>query len=301
MNEQFNKPKGFGDILDFTFRLAKNRFVDFFFILLFLIGPIYLIQAIILLIGGTSFFREDIFEGFWYEQVLLELESTGYVDASMIGLGVGYLILLLLGAILLPVAQGAIILAVNHIRKNEEFTVGSVIKAAFVRFFPLLGSSILFGLILFGLAIIPFFITTFLTGFGVVINPVVGVLLGIVLFLGCAVGYIYLMARWSFYFASVTLKEGSPGFGRSWRLTSKRTWVIIGLYIIFMLIIMSVSYAVEFSVALLLGGSVLQSMIVNIVTLLTTMIFSIGYAVMYFDLKLRYDADDLKEMIEEYK
>jgi hypothetical protein len=30
------------------------------------------------------------------------------------------------------------------------------------------------------------------------------------------------------------------------------------------------------------------------------MIFSVGYAVMYLDLKVRHDADDLKEMIEDY-
>ena len=41
-------------------------------------------------------------------------------------------------------------------------------------------------------------------------------------------------------------------------------------------------------------------MIVSLASIFTTLIFSVGYAVMYLDLKVRHDADDLKEMIEDY-
>src|SRR5690606_41274006 len=44
----------------------------------------------------------------------------------------------------------SILLALNHIRKNEEYTIGSLIKKAFTRFWAMLGSNILFGLIAFG-------------------------------------------------------------------------------------------------------------------------------------------------------
>ena len=47
MDERFNRPKGFGEILDLTFSLSKNKFRDFFFISLIFMGPIYLIQALI--------------------------------------------------------------------------------------------------------------------------------------------------------------------------------------------------------------------------------------------------------------
>ena len=60
-----------------------------------------------------------------------------------------------------------------------------------------------------------------------------------------AVGIGYLLTRWSFYFGSAVLGEGSPGFTRSWRLTRKRGWILIGLYIVFALIITFISGAIE--------------------------------------------------------
>ncbi|MBO1513145.1 hypothetical protein [Metabacillus bambusae] len=301
MNTQFNKPKGFGEILDHTFRLSKNRFSDFFMILLLLIGPIYVLEAIILMVAGTSFFREGGTGSVWYERMISRLDETAYTSSSSLGADIGFIVIALVGFILFPVAQAAILFAVNHIRKNEEYTVGSVIKKAFTRFWPILGSSILFGLIVFGLVIVPIIVVSLAGFIGATTNPVVGILLAILLFLGFAVGVAYLLTRWSFYFCSVVLQEGTPGFSRSWRLTSKRTWVLLGLYIIFSLIISSISAAVELSFGAFLGYSVLLTMIVNVVSLFTTMIFSVGYAVMYFDLKIRHDADDLKEMIEDYK
>jgi hypothetical protein len=300
MNNQFNKPKGFGEILDHTFRLSKSRFSAFFMIFLLLIGPLYLLEAIVLLISGTNFIREPGTGEVWYERMISRLETTAYTETSSLGLDLGYILIVLGSIILFPVAQAAIILAVNHIRNNEDFTVGSVIKKGFKRFWPLIGSSILYGLMMFGLIIIPIMIVTFAGIFGAEVHPAIGIIVAILLFLGFMVGFAYLMTRWSFYFASVTLKEGTPGFTRSWRLTKKRTWVYIGLYIIFSLIISSISGAIELTFTFILGASVLLTVIVNLVTLLTTMIFAVGYAVMYFDLKIRHDADDLKDLIEEY-
>ena len=267
---------------------------------LILIGPFYLLEAIVLIISGTSFFREAGTGGAWYEQVISRLETTAYTGSSSLGLDIGYILILFGSLLFLPVAQAAILLAVNQIRNNEEYTIGSMIKKAFTRFWPLVGSTILYCLIMFGIMTIPVIIG-FIVGFiGFESNPIMSILLGIILFLGIGVGVVYFMTRWSFYFGSVTLKEGTPGFLRSWRLTRKRTWVIIGLYIIFTLIISSISSAIELSFTMLLGPSVFVTTIVNLVTLLTTMFLSVGYAIIYFDLKIRHDADDLKDMIEDY-
>ena len=58
MDKKFTTPKDFGEILDHTFQLTKNRFKDLFMILLIFMGPVYLFQAILQLLSGTSFFRE---------------------------------------------------------------------------------------------------------------------------------------------------------------------------------------------------------------------------------------------------
>lgn len=300
MDSKFTKPKGFGEILDHTFTLSKNHFKDFFLILLILMGPVYLLQAIIQLATGTSFFREAGTGNDWFEQMLSSFEETETIDTSSLAADLGMLVVGLISIILFPVAEAAVLLALNHIRKNEEFTVGAMIKQAFSRFWPIFGSTLLFGLIAFGLILVPIAAIGFTGYFGYQINPFLGIGLGLLLFLGFAVGIGYLLTRWSFYFGSVVIDRESPGLTRSWRLTRKRTWTMIGLYIVFYIIISSVSFAFQASFGVVLGNSVLLSIITNIITLFTTLLFSVGYGVMYFDLKTRHDADDLKEMIEEY-
>ena len=76
VDEKFNRPKGFGEILDLTFSLSKNKFRDFFIILLIFMGPIYLLQALIRLASGVSFFREIGVSGAWYEKIISGFEVT---------------------------------------------------------------------------------------------------------------------------------------------------------------------------------------------------------------------------------
>jgi hypothetical protein len=305
LDTMFNKPKTFGQILDHTFSLSKNRFKDFFLILLIFMGPVYLLQAMIELISGTSFFRDMRAGNNWFQQMMANINETNTIDTSNLSSEIGSLLVAvlvgILGAILFPVAEAAILLAIHHIRKNEEYTVGSVIRQAFSRFWPILGSTILFGLITFGIILVPLVIVVLAGVFGSFISPFLGIPLAILLFLGFAVGIGLLLTRWSFYFGSVVLENDAPGLFRSWRLTKKRTWMTMGLYIVFYLIISCVSFAVQATFSAILGNSVLLSIIVNLISLFTTLFFSVGYAIMYLDLKLRHDADDLKEMIEDYK
>ncbi|MBT2655754.1 hypothetical protein J7E81_10990 [Bacillus sp. ISL-18] len=302
MDSKFNKPKGFGEILDHTFSLSKNRFKEFFMILIVFMGPVYLLQAIIQMATGTSFFREIGKGGQWYEQILSNLDNSGSFDSSSLGSDIGLIIVGLVSFLLFPVAEAAILFAIRHIQKKEEYTVSSVIKEAFRRFWPILGSSILFGLIVIGILAIPILIVAF-TGaaLATAIHPAVGILVGLLLFIGFAIGVGLLITRWSFYFGSVVLDKVSPGFGRSWRLSRKRTWVLFGLYIVFYLIVSIISFAVQLTFGALLGDSVVLGLITNLVSLFTTMIFSVGYGIMYFDLKTRNGAEDLKELIDDYQ
>ncbi|MFO1443823.1 hypothetical protein KDN24_11510 [Bacillus sp. Bva_UNVM-123] len=302
MDTKFNKPKRFGEILDHTFSLSKNRFSDFFLILLIFMGPVYLLQAIIDLFAGASFFRALGSGEMWYEQIVngfAEPEEF-YGMAPLVGIGGGF-ITGILGIILFPIGKAAILFAINHLRNNEDYTVGSVIKEAFSRFWPILGSTILFSLIIFGIIVIPLYMIILIGFFGAISSPTLAIIISILLFLGFAVLIGYLLTRWSFYFGSVVLDRESPGFTRSWGLTRNRTWVLMGLYIIFYLIITSISTAVEFTFGMFLGNSVLFAVIVNIISLFTTLFFNVGYAVIYLDLKTRNDAEDLKEMIQDYK
>ncbi|WML48951.1 hypothetical protein RCG23_02225 [Neobacillus sp. PS3-34] len=301
MDAKFIKPKRFGEILDHTFSLTKSHFKDFFMIFLILMGPVYLLEAIVQLASGMNFFRQMGSGGSWYEKLLSGYQNTGSFDAGNISADIGLVVTGLLGFILYPVAEAAILFAVDHIRKNEEYTVRSLIKQAFSRFWPMLGSTLLFALIAIGMIVIPILAIAFSGGIASVINPIFGIVLAIILFFGFAIGIGLLLTKWSFYFGSVVLDKNSPGLTRSWRLTKKRTWKMMGMFIVFYLIISIFSFGVQTSFLPVLGNSVLLSIISNIVSLFTTLFFSVGYGVMYLDLKTRHDADDLKAMIEDYE
>ncbi len=49
-----------------------------------------------------------------------------------------------------------------------------------------------------------------------------------------------------------------------------------------------------------LGDSVLYQLLYNFLTMITSIIFTVGYSVMYFDARVRQEATDLKDMIDEY-
>lgn len=299
MNDDFNNAKGFGEILDHTFRLSKNKFADFFLILLIFMGPIYLIQAIFQLLAGTSFFREIGGGSNWFEQVTSSFEQPTTTSSPIENIGLFFVGLA--SIILFPVAQAAVMYAIENIRKNETFTISSVIKRAFSRFWPIFGSSLLFAVIVFGLIFVPLIIVILVGVLGTMNNPIVGIITAIVLFLGFTIGLGLLITRWSFYFGAVVIDKEAPGLSRSWQLSKKRTWISFGLYIVFFLIIGVVSGVLELIFSALLGNSVLMSMIVNLISIVTTLFLSVGYAIMYFDLKIRHDGEDLQEMLDEYK
>ncbi|MRG87476.1 hypothetical protein [Salinibacillus xinjiangensis] len=302
MNEQFRKPKGFGEILDHTFRLSKQHFSKLFLILLVMVGPVFLLEALIRLSSGVNLFRQTGSGEAWYDQILSSFEQTTAPGSVNLGADVGIVLIGLIATVFLyPVAEGAILYAIQHIRKDEAYTVGSVLKQAFSRFWPIVGSRLLFMLIVFGFILGPSIFIGLFGVLGSVANPVFGIVFSIILVLACAVVLGYLLTRWSFYFALTVLEHNGPGISRSWGLTSKRSWMLMGFYVVLYLITTLISLAVELSFGLFLGNSVLLMMIINLVTLVTTMIFFVGYAVVYFDFKVRREGDDLKEMIDEYE
>ncbi|MBN8192231.1 hypothetical protein JI667_08730 [Bacillus sp. NTK074B] len=305
MNAQFSKPKRFGEILDHTFRLSKNHFKDFFLVFLVLLGPVYLLQALIELAAGVGFFRTASAGETWFDGIINSFSGEFTAEPGQevnLGAEMGTGLIGLITMILTPIAQAAILFSLNHMRKNENYSVKHVLKEAFSRFWPIIGSSILFYLIVFGLIFIPVVSGIFAGVLGAAfLEPGVGIIITtFILFLALALIIAYLLTRWSFYLGAAAIEQDAPGLGRSWRLTKKRVFTIIGLYIVFGLIIGIVNMAFEFTFGLVLGNSVLYGMIINVVALFTTMLGAVAFGVIFFDLKTRHDADDLNEMIDDY-
>ncbi|TFJ93734.1 hypothetical protein [Lentibacillus salicampi] len=298
MKDGLNRPKGFGEILDAAFTLCKQYFSKFFLIVLTIIGPLYLLQSIILLLTGTSFFREAGSGDNWFEQTLNGFEATANttLGEDLVNMAVG-----LLTFVFIPVAQAAVLFAVSQLKKHDTFKIGSVMKQAFSKFWLILGGSLLFGVILFAMIFIPTVAITIIGFLSIFADPVSGIAVTIILLLAVGLTAAYFLSRWSFYLGTAVFENNIPGLSRSWHLTRQNSWKVFGIYIIFFLIFLAISIAVESIAIAILGNSVLYSIIINLVTLFTTTIFMVGYAIIYFDLKIRQGGDDLKDMIEDYQ
>lgn len=304
MNE-LNRPKNFGEILDTIFRLCKNYFSKFFMIFLIVIGPIYLLQVIVSYASGAALLRQSAANSQWFQNYLATINSS---DATAMFASInlsqiwGTAILGLATIILMPVALGATIIAVNHIRQQREWTPGSVIKEAFSRFGPLLGTQLLLGLLAFAFIfagmMIPFLLGLIL---GQTIHPALGIIIGILLFLGAILLAALILIRWSLALAAVAFEEVAPGLGKSWRLTQNKTWKTLGLFIVIGLITSIISSAINNVLIIPLGYSALYILITNLVALFVNMINGVAYGTIYLDYKTRDDGDDLKEMIADYE
>lgn len=300
MEEHFSRPKSFGSVLDQTFRISKNNFLTFFLVFLIIVGPLILIDALLSLVSGTSFFRDMASGSTFLDQLVNTVDeglygtTTVFDDLRTIIIGLGALVLY-------PLATAAVILAIDAQRRQEEFTAGSLLKESFTRFWPIVGSSLLFGVIGFGLIFVPTFIIVMITTVGLIIDPVFGIFMGVVLFLAAAVVGAFLLTRWGLYLPAVVFEPCAPGLGRSWQLTRKNFWRTFGLLVVIGLIAMIISFVFEVILTLLLGYSVLYSILIDIISIITMMFFSVGYGLIYFDLKLRNDGDDLMEMIDNYE
>lgn len=296
MNQQFSRTKKFSEILDHTFQLSKSYFSTFFLIFLFILGPVFLLEAILLLVSGTSFIRQMGTGSTWFEQIATGFDEDTFSRATEVA---DFSVFATL--VLIPLASASILIAVKKIKDGESFTAGSVIKQAGKRFGAVLGSSIIVGIIFF-VVLIAVMVSIIIPSVAIGVNePVSGIIFGLGLFLIFGLLIALWFTRWSFYMAAVLFREDFPGIGYSWRLTKKHTWRVFGLFLVIGLITSIISGAIDGVFVVILGNSVLYSMIANLVTILVYMISAVAYAVIYFDLKFRHDGDDLKEMIDDYQ
>lgn len=304
MNEKLNQPKGFGEMLDLTFRLCKNSFSGFFMIFLIVLGPLYLIEAIILFLTGTSFFHETSAADVLFDQLQSSpqnLEESDILNVINSGGSIATLFIGLAALILLPITRASVLFGVDQLKNNQLFTAKMVLKRAFSKFWSIFFSSLLFAIIVFGMVFVGI-MGTILIGvlIGSATNTAVGILLGILLFLGMAVVVALLIVRWNLFLGVVVIEGEAPGLSRSWRITHKNTWKILGFFIVMGIITSVISSAIGGVATNLLGPSVLNTIITDLVSLLTGMISAVAYAIIYHDMKIRHDGDDLKEMIDDY-
>ncbi|MBO8171545.1 MAG: hypothetical protein H0Z33_06635 [Bacillaceae bacterium] len=298
----WERPLGFGEVLDVTFRVVKEHFAKLFMIMVVLLGPVFLFQLLLLLMGGVPFVGSSLVgEGGW-RQLFMGTETEWSVELNG---GATFILYTLADFVLMTVAYilavAAIILAVHSIREGKPLDLKDLIKQAGSRYWPLLGGSIVYLLVLSGIVTALVLILIFL-GVGIdfmdtsIYEILTMVLLGLLAFFGAS----YFMTRWSFYFPAIVFEKVSPGLGKSWNLTRRQFWRLVGLYIVLTIILTIITALFQFVSQMLFGVSVVTNLFLYLVQMLTMLILFVAYAVVYFDLRIRNEAVDLKEMVDTY-
>ncbi|HBI05242.1 MAG TPA: hypothetical protein DDY49_14580 [Paenibacillaceae bacterium] len=304
-----NKPLQVSEMLDLMFQIMKKHFPALFLIMIILLVPLFLVQGLALWGSGFSLIRADV-EGPWY----MTFMDAGISEDLMANLPLPQMLILFFSAfvmaiIFVPLAEAAIIIAVDRIRKGEKIQPIAHIKQAFSRFWGLLGGSFVYGIISGGLVLLVLLILGalggliwFTDGFSGNVLLLVLVILGMIAFgIGGLIGSIYLSVRISFNFAVIVFEKVSPALTQSWNLTRKNFWRLFVIALVIMILTGIISSAFEGLFTLILGMSVLSTLLSNIVNLFTYLMSFVVYAIVYFDLKLRNEGTDLQRMMEDYR
>lgn len=298
MEKVFSRPKQFGEILDLTFRIIKDHFGKLFLLLLAFNSPVIMTQVIVQVFAGRGLIRdvaagENFIEQFINTYAVTNDELFNATELS------GNLIVLLISLLIYPVATASVFLIVKQIKNKQSYDLKEVASQSFARFWPLLGSYILFCLVAFFVIAIPVAIIAGLIGISFAMGSILAGVFLILILLVALLGSLLLLTRWSFYLP-ISLFDQAPGLSESFRLTRGRTWITFGLFLTLFLISTFIGTAVEW-LSLFLGMSVLYTTIISVLGVFTSMIFTVGIAVIYFDLEVRQTGSDLKDMIESYQ
>ena len=309
MERLLKKPLHFAEILDLTFRVIKNHFFKFYLLLLILLAPMFLLSMFFLYLTGASFISTPLSDGFDAFLGSGLGQNPGYEPSlgSLLAIFGTMLLMMVVSLVVIPLSQAAVSFGVDQVRKGEEIHVGGLIKKAFSRFWPLFGSSLLYLVILTGMYIVTAIIISIFLVFifgalegGSTVGVVIGIILSVIVGLGAIMVMVYFLIRWGFYFVAIVFEQVAPGLSKSWRLTRRNFWRIFALFLIIMIISYIISFVLSLALIFLLGNSILANLISDLLYIFTLLIFFVAYTIMYFDLRVRNDAADLKEMVKEF-
>ena len=290
------QPMGIGEILDRSFRLMRQHFLKFFFILMIPQAPFFLIS-----------------KG-------MQISAMGGVQQGPpvnmgIGLAVSFLLAVLIIMVLQFWAQGALIYAVSETYLGHKTSLGASYGAMRSRLGPLLGTMFLMG---FLMMLVP-------AGIGIIMGVLaplyakggaIGGILIVIIVLSGVVFFFNLLLNWLLVDKVVVLEGKSwrkalrrskelmntrtePGF---WKRPKNKAGLIlllgfligVGIHFLFQL----PGLLAQWLLAMSLTGQTIQQILNMIATSLATGFTAIAMILYYYDIRLRSEGFDLKMMAE---
>ncbi|MFS0552934.1 ABC transporter ATP-binding protein [Brevibacillus sp. 179-C9.3 HS] len=319
MNRMPIAPMGVGKLLDKSFSVYRQHFGAFFLLALIWFGPFLLLQQLLLVDLTRVPLLAQNTEGMDFAESL-GARFAGQEEFMTQSLPMLLIFIFLVAPLLMVVAypqmiSGSILLTKAAL-EGEALSLKDALKGPLRRFWPLAGSTFVYGLIVFALT------TAFVIVYGlfIVLIAVAGgmsfetmfdpsdessVVFMIVLFI---FGYLFLIAgmmlvpgffllRWGFYMPLVLFERDGIGIGQSWNLTKGNFWRLFGIFVVLSVIYSMFSSGMQLVLTGVLGTSILAQIILVVLTCLLMPWMSIVYALAYFDLRVRKDGSDLQELV----
>ncbi|SDS32589.1 hypothetical protein SAMN05444162_1233 [Paenibacillaceae bacterium GAS479] len=298
------RPMGIGRILDRSFQLYRTHFTTLAIIMLVLYGPMALATMGLSGDSGSAYsgmisgFQDGNFEEYFNT---VDPEAQPITGLAIFSLLAGLVMMLFLG----PVSVAAVLHLVQaHLRGEEVPGPGELLKRGFRRFWPLTGSTLLFGVIIFGMYLLVVIAAGIVIGLMIAVGTAgMGgtspgmVLLIFVLLLAILLFVTFFVIRWAYYLPFVAFDESGTGLGYSWRVTKGSFWRLLLLYIVLSLLLSIFTGVISLGTTALFGGGTLNYIVSSLVSILIGALWVLPYAVSFFDLRVRRDGYGLDQLL----
>ncbi|WP_400163354.1 ABC transporter ATP-binding protein [Brevibacillus sp. TJ4] len=319
MNQRPFTPMGVGKLLDQSFSLYRSHFGIFVLLALLWMGPVLLLQDLTLndVTRMPLLYQDTESEDAW-EALAEKLIASDEVLTDSIVMIFVYLLLVvpIMSLVSYPQLLSATFFVAKGAIEGESVRFGQAVKQSLRRFWPLVGSTVLYMLIAIGIVLaymalcglIAFLFIWSNSGadpfaYATESESVWLVLTIIGLYLLFLVGMVvvpgYFLLRLGFYLPFVALGESAPGFGKSWEVTKGNFWRLFGMYMVVMILYSMFFGGLQVVITAGMGVSILSTLLLLIANCLLMPWGMIVYTLAYLDLRVRKEGTDLEMMLAE--
>lgn len=272
------EPMTLGELLGESLRFIKKHYLALTLITFGLAGPYYLVD----LIGSAFTPQPNLTKTIITSLTDYYTEKTGKLSFYFhwsFQQGLFFFMSSLCFIFLTPLASASIVALLKKDEENHTATAQSAMTFAFSRYWPLIGSNVIYAFYFYGLLVLAGLLIFFVN---LALGPI-----AFILFLVVAAFLIFLNIRWSFFAPAVLFGEAMPGLKKSWHLTKDHFWRLFLWFFVLNIIASIIESILNYLFGLFFDPGFIREALKDIVALFVRFIPDVGLAFMYFDLLAR--------------
>lgn len=288
------RPMGFADVLDEAFDLYKNNFVLFVGIGAIVYAPVYFLVGVSMTLLSTEF-----------SSISTSSTAANLTTTAVLG-GLIFLVVMLF-LLTYPLVTGAFTTAISRRYLDEQTTIGKSYGAVWGRFGALIGTMLLYVLVVFGPVLLLGIIAAI--AFPAAVSETSMVILAIpfaIIAIAVLVLTVVLSVRLAFAPAVVVLEDRaySEALRRSWNLSARHGWRLFWIMVVTSIVVSVISGIIRAPVQILAKSIVgaagagtlaaLDGASQAVAQSLMAPVAVIVLVLLYYDLRVRVEGFDLQ-------